>query len=80
MQGVLFLVEDKTRDVTLRKELIGRMPQKISFLPCSRTNCAIRSRLSSRWWANWRHVHPTIRLRRAARWKSSVEMWNWKRV
>ena len=32
IQGVLYLVEDKTRDVTLRKELIGANAAKDQFL------------------------------------------------
>ena len=36
------------------------MLRKISFWPCSRTNCAIRFRPSLPWWANWKRVHRTI--------------------
>ena len=32
VQGVLYLVEDKTRDVTLRQELIGANAAKDQFL------------------------------------------------
>ena len=69
IQGVLYLVDDRTRDVTLRQELIGANAAKDQFLAlCFRTSCAIRFRPSSPWWANWKRARPT-RPRFGRRWK-----------
>ena len=65
IQGVLYLVEDKTRDVTLRQELIDANAAKDQFLAL--LSHEFRNPLSpvSRWWTNWKHDCRFARMRQA---------------
>jgi signal transduction histidine kinase len=53
IQGVLYLVEDKTRDVTLRQELIAANAAKDQFLALLSHELRSPSRVL-RWWGSWK--------------------------
>ena len=78
IQGVLYLVEDKTRDVTLRQELIGANAAKDQFLAL--LSHELRNPLSPVIaMVGELEASTPIRLRRATRWKSFAATSNWRR-
>ncbi len=80
IQGVLYLVEDKTRDVTLRQELIGANAAKDQFLAL--LSHELRNPLSPVIAMVGELEASASRLARRprTRWRSFAAMWNWRRA
>ncbi len=78
IQGVLYLVEDKTRDVTLRQELIGANAAKDQFLAL--LSHELRNPLSPviAMVSELERARP-IRRKSGTRWPSSAATSSWKR-
>ena len=80
IQGVLYLVEDKTRDVTLRQELIGANAAKDQFLAL--LSHELRNPLSPGHRDGQRtgSERPRFAGSTRRRWTSSAAMSSWKRA